>query len=189
MTPALVAQHQQHVAQLQGRGGAQLVDPTQHATPDHDLVLVETPVDRRRAFNPGVGGRHVQAGHMPAALGIAPHFQPGILDQQLLKAQLERQQRRHRQRGRHLRQAQGLAALRVAQHHIVQHKGRHPARAMHRNFTQLHRMPERAAGLRLDARTPIVQTGQNQPVQREPGHQDAGPGQQEQPEAQTQTAP
>ena len=55
-------------------------------------MLVKTPVDRRGALNPGVRGFNVQAGHMPAALGIAPHFQPCVLDQQLLKAQLKRQQ-------------------------------------------------------------------------------------------------
>ena len=126
---------------------------------------------------------------MPAALGIAPQLQPRVLDQQLLEAQLKPQQRGHRQRRRHLRQAQGLVATRIAQHHIVQHKGRHPARAVYGDLADLHRMPERAAGLGLDARTPIVQTGQNQPVQGEPGGQRAGPGQQQQPQAQTQTDP
>ena len=176
MVPAAVAQHQQHLAELQDRRSALLVDPAQQAAAHHDLMLLEQPVGRRRAVHDGVTSGHIQPGNVPAALGVTPHLQPGVVDQQLLKTQAQCQQRRHRQRGRDLRQAQRLAAQAVAQQHIVQHKRRHPTGAVHRDPADLHRMPECAAGLRLDAPTPIVQTRQNPPVQGEPGQQSQDKG-------------
>ena len=123
MVPPPVAQHQQHVAHLQGRRGALLIHPAQQAAAHHHLMLVEQPVGRRVAVHRrAVGGGHVQPRDVPAALRIAPHLQPGVVDQQLLKAQAQRQQRRHRQRGRDLRQAQRLAAPAIVQQHVVQHK-------------------------------------------------------------------
>ena len=190
MLPPGIAHHQQHIPQLQRRRAAQLVHPAQHAAPDHELMLLEQPVGRRAAVHRSAGfGRpaaQVQPGHMPAAAGVAPHLQPRILDQQLRKAQAQRQQRRHRQRRRHAWQAQGLAAPAVAQHHIVQREGRHPAGALGFDAADLHRMPERAAGLRLHLRAPIIQAGQNHPVQSQPQRQGSQPQRQEGPEQQRQ---
>ena len=185
-----VAHHQQHVVELQRRSTTQLVHPAQHAAADHQLVLLEQPVGRSAAIHRriarGLGQVDIQPGHMPAALGVAPHLQARVLDQQLLEAQAQRQQGRHRQRRRHLRQAQCLAPTRIAQHHVLQHQGRHPAGALGGDAADLHRMPECAAGLCFQLRAPFVQPGQNQPMQAQPHRQGPDPQPQEEPEQQGQ---
>ena len=180
---APVAHHQLHIAQLQWRRGALFVDPAQRAAPDQQLVLFKEPVGCGRAVHrAGAFGVHVEAAHEPASRCIAPHFQPGAVDQQLLKAQPQCQQGGHRHRGRYLRQPQGLAPAGVTQHHIAQGEGRYPARAVHADLADLHRMPQGLRGLCLDARTPLVQSGQNQPMQCKPGRKAQRPAQQKQPQ-------
>ena len=174
MTMAGVAHHQQHIAQLQRRRGALLVHPAQHATPDDEFALLEEPIGRRAAVHRRACGLHTQARHVPAALRVAPHLQARVLDQELIEAQAQAQQRARRQRRRHQRQPQRFAPLGIAQHHVTQRKSRHPAAAAHADAANLHRMPQRPAGLRLDPRTPSVQTGQNQPMQAEPSGQPPG---------------
>ena len=180
VTPPLVAHHQQQVGQLQGWCLTLFVDPAQQAAADDHFMLLKEPVGRSAAVYRSIGRRHIQPRHMPMPLGIAAHLKPGVLDQQLLEAQAQAHQGRHRKRGRDLRQPQSLATPRIAQHHIAQHKRRHPARAVHRDLADLHRMPERATRLRLDHRTPFVKTGQNQPVQGQPGQHQAGPSRHQQ---------
>ena len=180
---AAVAKQQLHVVQLQRRRGALLVDPAQGAAADQKFMLFEKPVGRGAAVDrrAGVGAGQVQPADEPAALHVAPHLQPGAVDQQLAEAQPQRQQRGHRQRCRHLRQAQRLAARGVAQHHVAQREGRHPAAALHGDLADVDRMPQRPGGLCLDLRAPVVQTRQNPPMQREPGHQTQAPCRQQQP--------
>ena len=182
MPAAAVAQQQLHVGQRQRRRGALLVQPAQGAATHQDLVLAEDPVGGVVGTQRGGLGAQQQAAHVQPAGGVAAHIQPGILDQQLGEAKLQPQQRRHRQRSLHPRQAQRLAAGGVAQHHVLQLEAGQPATALRGQVPDLHRMPQCPRGQHFHPRAPFVQTRQNPRMQADPGRQRSGHTCQEQPQ-------
>ena len=182
VAPAAVAQHQLHVGQGQCWRLVLAVQPAQGAATHHDLMLLEQPVGIPCTGQGRAIDAQGQAADKPAALGIAAHVQPRVLDQQLGEAQAQRQHGRHRQRRLHPRQAQRFLAGGVAQHHVTQLKHGQPAAVQGGQVADLHRVPECLAGQRLGAWAPFVQTGQNQPMQDEPAHQGQCPACQQHPQ-------
>ena len=174
MPAAAVAQQQLHIGQCQRRGGALLVQPAQRAAAHQDLVLAEDPVGGVVGAQRGGLGAEQQSAHVQPAGGVAPHVEPGILDQQLGEPQLQAQQRRHRQRGLHPRQAQRLAAGGVAQHHVLQLEAGQPATALRSQLPDLHRMPQCPRGQHFHPRAPFIQTRQNPGMQADPGRHSSG---------------
>ena len=165
-----VAHHQLYVAQYQRRGLALFVGPAQRAATDHELVLLEKPVgDGVAAFR--TGAADLEPGHEDIALRIAPQFELGAVDQQLFEAQFERQQRARRNRRKHTRQAQRGAVLGVEHDHVAQFQRRHPAARAHLDLADAHRHTKCLARPRFDRLTPLLDVGQNRPVQCEPGDQ------------------
>ena len=87
-----VAKHQLHIAQRERRGGALFIDPAQCAAAHDDLVLLEEPVCSSAAMA-AVGSAEIEAGDEDSATRVTPNFKLGAVDQQLLEAQFEGQQR------------------------------------------------------------------------------------------------
>ncbi|UUX97964.1 hypothetical protein [Aquabacterium sp. J223] len=176
-----VAQHQVHVVEGQRRGARRRgVLPLQPAAAHHHLVLVEQPVGGGVAVLAGAALQR-QAGHPPAAVGVAPQRQLGVLQQQLFELQPPRPQQVPQpaggQRRRHLRQTQRRLAVAVVQAHVAQRQHRHPAGGGDLDPADGHRHAERGRGTGLHLGSPVVDAGQNAPVQRQPAEQQYAPDQ------------
>ena len=188
MVDQAVANHQLHVAQHQRLGLALRVGPAQRAAADHELALVEEPVGDRIAFAAEFTA-DVDPGNEDAPVRITPQLELRTVDQQLLEAQLEREQRARRDRCEHPRQAERGALLGVEHGHVAQLQRRHPATRSHLDVADSHRNPERPAGPLGDRLTPLLDVGQNRPVQGQPGDQQQAARRGEQPENEAQRPP
>ena len=171
-----VAHHEQHIGQHQRRRAALLVVPAQRAPANDEFMLAEQPVGRARI---GAARRpaEIEAGHLQPALRVAANFELRTVNQQLLEAQLERQQRARRQRRHHARQAQCRLCAGVQQDHVTQLEGRRPAARSHADAADANRHAERLTGPLFDGPTPVFDVGQNAPVQGQPGQQQQATGQ------------
>ncbi len=170
VAPALVAQHGVDRAQLERGRAALLVDPAQPRAAQHQLVLAQQPVGGAGVERCGRAVAEVDPGHMQPALRVAAQLGAGAVDDELVKAQLERRQRPGRQHEAHARQPQHLARTGVEQHDIGQRDRGHPAGGLDLQVADAHRQTQRAAGLLLDLRQPGPRVGQNAPLQRQPRH-------------------
>ena len=162
-----VAHHQLHVGERQRRRAALLVGPAQRAAADHELRLAEEPVGRRAVA--AARSAQVQAGDEEMPLRIAPHLQMGVVDQQLVEAQLQGEQRMRRQRGHDAWQHERGVPAAVLQHHALQLQRGHPAGRAHADVANSHRNSECAGRPFLDLGPPLLDVRQNPPVQCQPG--------------------
>ena len=165
-----VADHQLHVAQHQRRGSALLVGPAQRAAADHELVLLEEPVGDRVAVA-AVVAADIEPRHKVAALRVAPQLELRAVDQQLFEAQFQRKQRARRDRGEDARQAERRPLFCVEHDHVAQLQRRHPATRPHLDLADANGYPQGLAGPCFDRLTPLLDVGQNRPVQGQPGDQ------------------
>ncbi len=168
MAPQAIAQHPVHLLPLRRRPlGVGFVQPVHARAAHRNFLLREHPV-----HGAGVGGlvaRHVDAADQQAPLRRAPQRQLGCIDHQLLQpAAQQRGHREHHQRVRHLQR--GLTV--GAQHaHVLHGNGRQQGIGLHRQCANGHGGPQRLAGPGRQARTEIVDSRHNEPVQHGPaGH-------------------
>ena len=142
-----------------------LVDPADGAAPDHELLLLEEPVRGVAAVvGTGVLAAEVEPGDTDVPGRVAPDVERRRVDQQLLEARLEGEQRARRERGEDARQAEGDPLLGVENLHLAQFQRRYPAARTDLDRAYLHDCPEQAARARLDRPTPLLDVRQNQPV-------------------------
>ena len=98
---------------------------------------------RSSSLRPGRGGE-VEPGDADAAALVAPHVEARAVDQELLEARLEREQRARRERREDARQAQRDALLGVEDADVAQLDRRHPAARVRLDRADAHGRPERA---------------------------------------------
>jgi hypothetical protein len=169
LVPAQAVAHDQlHVGERQRRRVVLLVGPAQRAAADHELGLLEEPVGGA-AVVAGARPAEVEAGDEHPPVGVAPRLELRPLDEQLLEAQLQGEQRARRQRGDDPRQLEGGPLLAVLQHDVAQLQRRRPAAGLYVDVANKHRNAQRLAGPLGDLRTPLVDVRQNPPVQCQPG--------------------
>jgi predicted component of type VI protein secretion system len=102
---------------------------------------------------------------------VASHFQLSAVDQQLLESKLERQKRARRDRGEHARQAQRGLLLRIEKKHFAKLERWHPTARSHLDAADANRHAERPARALLDRATPLLDVGQNPPMECQPRDQ------------------
>ena len=164
--PALVADDQIHLRQLQRRGLPQLIHPLHRPMTQGHLGLGEQPV--RQAAIAAARPVDRQARDIELAVGGPPHRELGGLDIDLLHAQ------RHEGMGRHgdhdLGQMQGFAAIAgIVKHHVAKLKTRDNPRALGRNGSDGYGYSQAACGQRLQLRTPFADSRHN-PAMEHPPH-------------------
>ena len=163
-----VANDDLHVGERERRPVALLVGPAQRPAANDELSLPEEPVGGAVVLRV-VRCAEVEPGDEQVALPVAPHFELRPVDQQLLEAHFEREQRARRQRSDDARQRERGAFLRIEKHDVVQLDGRHPATRANADRANLHRNTEHAARSSFDLGAPLRDVRQNPPVKCQPG--------------------
>ena len=132
-------------ASSSGGARALLVDPAHAAAADHELVLREEPVGRGAPVVAVAAPRQIEAADVQRPCASRRTSSCGAVDQQLLEARLQRQQRARRQRRSDARQPQRLAAVRrrAAPRRCSSSAGIQP-RDVHLDRADAHRNAERA---------------------------------------------
>ena len=165
VVPVAVAHHHLHIAPLRGLGGLLFIGELHHPTLDHQLRLLQQPLQGPVVLR-GVAGHHVQARDLPAPVLQVAHVQLGGVDIQLLQPQAQHRARRHRHH--HALQLQRLALLRVQDGHTGQLDGREQAFRARREGINAHRSPQGLRRQTLHLHAPLPNSRHNESVQSPP---------------------
>jgi len=166
VAPRAVARDEIDLPQRERRRAAQFVRPLHGAAADHEFALAEEPVGRTPLVGAGAG--EIEPGDEDAALPGAPDLQLGRIDIELLEAEIP--DRTRRQRADHQRQAQGLAALRIEQHHVAQGEGGHQALAARADRADAHRHAQHPARANFQLGAQVADSRHNDSMQPAPSH-------------------
>ncbi len=91
MLEQTIANGQFHLRERQRRCQSALVDPAHAAAADDELVLLEEPVAQGRGVT-AMAAADLEARHKDAPQIVTPDLELGAVDEELVEAQLEREQ-------------------------------------------------------------------------------------------------
>ncbi len=166
------------------RAGSGVVVPAQSALQNRQFGLGQQPVGQGAARALVLQVAQVDAAQQQAAVGAAAQIEYGALHDELIETQPP--ERMQRDRRTHAGQAQRLAAVGVAQHHIAQVQAGHRAAGVGLQRTDLDLHPQPVAGYALQRRTPFVNSWHNDPMQCGPTEPQQQPRNRQQPQQRTQ---
>ena len=173
-----VAQHHVHVRQLQRRGVAQRVGPTQGAVANGQFGLAKNPVGSGAVATVGLGqGKAADPNH---AVGLALHVKHRAVNIELLQAARQKRARRHG--GNHARELQRRVALGVKHLHAAQFdRGNQPV-GLRADAANAHHRAQGARGLFFEPRAQSVDSRHNDKVQGHPHQRQQQPASRHQPQ-------